>query len=60
MKTTIRLSKLLFEKYPNSVKKLVEIFDKNKIPFEEIENLQEALPKLDVLYMTRVQRERLP
>lgn len=41
MKTTIRLSKLLFEKYPNSVKKLVEIFDKNKIPFEEIENTKD-------------------
>ena len=41
MKTTIRLSKLLFEKYPNSAKKLVEIFDKNKIPFEEIENTKD-------------------
>ena len=28
------------------------------IEFEEVRNMQEALPKLDVLYMTRVQRER--
>jgi aspartate carbamoyltransferase catalytic subunit len=28
------------------------------IPFEEVSNLEEALPKLDLLYMTRVQRER--
>lgn len=28
------------------------------IPFEEVTNLEEALPKLDLLYMTRVQRER--
>lgn len=41
MKTTIRLSKLLFEKYPNSAKELVEIFDKNKISFEEIENTKD-------------------
>lgn len=41
---------------PEYVRK--EILIKNKIPFEEVENMQEALPKLDVLYMTRVQRER--
>lgn len=28
------------------------------IPFEETQNLEEAMPKLDILYMTRVQRER--
>ena len=26
--------------------------------FEEVTNLDEALPKLDILYMTRVQKER--
>ena len=31
---------------------------KQGIEFEEVRNMQEALPKLDVLYMTRVQRER--
>lgn len=43
-------------KIPEYVRK--EILIKNKIPFEETENMLEALPKLDVLYMTRVQRER--
>ena len=28
------------------------------IPFDEVDNLDEALPKLDILYMTRVQKER--
>ena len=31
---------------------------KNKIPFEETTSLEEAMPKLDILYMTRVQQER--
>jgi aspartate carbamoyltransferase catalytic subunit len=43
-------------KIPEYVRK--EILIKNNIPFEETENMLEALPKLDVLYMTRVQRER--
>ena len=30
----------------------------NNIEFEEVERLEDALPKLDVLYMTRVQKER--
>jgi len=41
---------------PDYVRK--EVLIKNGIPFEETGNMQEALPKLDVLYMTRVQRER--
>ncbi len=41
---------------PEYVRK--ELLIKNQIPFQEVENMQEALPKLDVLYMTRVQRER--
>ncbi|MBR1629706.1 MAG: aspartate carbamoyltransferase [Lachnospiraceae bacterium] len=28
------------------------------IPFEEVEKLEDAMPDLDILYMTRVQRER--
>lgn len=28
------------------------------IPFEEVTDLEEAMPKLDILYMTRVQKER--
>jgi aspartate carbamoyltransferase catalytic subunit len=31
---------------------------KNNIIFEETRNLEKAMPQLDVLYMTRVQRER--
>ncbi len=41
---------------PENVK--TEILDKNKIPYEEIRLLDEAMPKLDILYMTRVQKER--
>ncbi|MGN0710875.1 MAG: aspartate carbamoyltransferase [Anaerovoracaceae bacterium] len=41
---------------PDYVRK--EILIKNGIEFEEVRSMQEALPKLDVLYMTRVQRER--
>ena len=28
------------------------------IPYEEVVRLEEAMPKLDILYMTRVQKER--
>ncbi len=28
------------------------------LPYREIENLEDAIPELDILYMTRVQRER--
>lgn len=35
-----------------------EVLDKGKIPYKEVETMQEVLPELDVLYMTRVQRER--
>lgn len=41
---------------PEYVRK--EILIKNGIEFEEVRSMQEALPKLDVLYMTRVQKER--
>ena len=32
--------------------------DENNIEFEEVDRLEDALPELDVLYMTRVQKER--
>lgn len=35
-----------------------ETLDKNKIPYEEVRTLEEVMPKLDILYMTRIQRER--
>lgn len=35
-----------------------EILDKNQIPYKEVVKLEEALPHLEILYMTRVQRER--
>ena len=34
------------------------VLDKHKIPYTEVENLEEAMPELDILYMTRIQRER--
>lgn len=30
----------------------------NNIPYEEVRNLEDAIPQLDILYMTRVQKER--
>ena len=35
-----------------------EVLKPKNIEFEEITDLESALPKLDILYMTRVQRER--
>ncbi len=35
-----------------------EVFEDQGIPYEEVLTLEEAIPKLDLLYMTRVQRER--
>ena len=35
-----------------------DILKKNNIPFEEVIRLDNVLPKLDLLYMTRVQKER--
>ena len=34
-----------------------DVLRENNIEFEEVERLEDALPKLDVLYMTRVQKE---
>ena len=35
-----------------------DILEKYHVEFEEVERLEDALPKLDILYMTRVQKER--
>lgn len=35
-----------------------DVLNKKEIPYEEVESLDEALPNLDLLYMTRVQKER--
>lgn len=35
-----------------------DVLKKNNIPFEEVVRLEEVMPRLDLLYMTRVQRER--
>ena len=42
-------------KVPDYVK---EAMDKENIPYEETTDLESAMPALDILYMTRVQRER--
>lgn len=35
-----------------------EVLDRNNIPYKEVNVLEDVMPELDVLYMTRVQRER--
>lgn len=34
------------------------VLDKNGLPYKEVERMEEVMPQLDILYMTRVQRER--
>ena len=34
------------------------VLERYGIPYEEVSSLEEAMPELDVLYMTRIQRER--
>jgi len=34
------------------------VLKKNNLPYEETASLEEAMPQLDILYMTRVQKER--
>ena len=43
-------------KLPSYVKK--DVLQKNGIPYTQTTDLEEAMPQLDILYMTRVQRER--
>ena len=35
-----------------------DVLDKNNIPYKEVIKLEDVMPELDILYMTRVQRER--
>ena len=44
-------------KMPGYIKE--SVLDKNAIPYEETGSLEEAMPQLDILYMTRVQKERI-
>ena len=41
---------------PDYIRK--EVLDREGIPYEEVSDLEDVLGKLDILYMTRVQRER--
>ena len=43
-------------KLPSYVKK--DVLQKNNIPYEQTTDLESVMPQLDILYMTRVQRER--
>ena len=43
-------------KVPSYIRK--EVLQKNNIQFKETEDLESVMPELDILYMTRVQRER--
>ena len=36
----------------------VGVLDKHSIPYTEVTSLEDAIPELDILYMTRIQRER--
>lgn len=35
-----------------------DVLDKEQVPYQQVVRLEEALPTLDILYMTRVQKER--
>ena len=37
---------------------ITDVLEPKHIPYEEVTSLEDAMPQLDVLYMTRVQRER--
>lgn len=41
---------------PNYIRE--DVLDANHIPYSELERLEDAMPELDILYMTRVQKER--
>ena len=43
-------------KLPSYIKN--DVLDRQNIPYEEVVRLEDALPDLDILYMTRVQQER--
>ena len=35
-----------------------DVFEKKKIPYRQVSTMEEVMPELDILYMTRVQKER--
>ena len=35
-----------------------DVLDAQNVPYKEVEHIEEVMPELDILYMTRVQRER--
>lgn len=35
-----------------------DVLDAKKIPYREVERMEDVLPELDILYMTRIQQER--
>ena len=37
---------------------ITDVLEANHIPYKETRSLEESMPELDILYMTRVQRER--
>lgn len=41
---------------PEYIKK--EVLDKKNIPYKEVKSIEEAMDKIDILYMTRIQKER--
>lgn len=43
-------------KLPDYIKS--DVLEKNNIPYKEFESIEEAISELDILYMTRVQKER--
>ena len=43
-------------KVPDYIKE--DVLEANTIPYQEVERIEDVMPKLDVLYMTRVQKER--
>ena len=43
-------------KFPRYI--IEDELDSRGIPYEEVSTMEEAMPKLDILYMTRVQKER--
>ena len=43
-------------KIPSYIKE--QVLDPQNIPYKEVKSLESAIPSLDILYMTRVQKER--
>ena len=37
---------------------ITEVFEKNNIEYEEVTTMEEVIDRLDIIYMTRVQKER--